>query len=108
MKDNCLTDALNRFRSGGWLVIRRSAHWWAFHVMHVDRAGRLTSYVPRQGKLAHPVMALLGFDGEARDTDALPRDDTTSAPAIVAGSWLMALGATVWGFARLLRWRPWQ
>ena len=45
---NCLTRSLDLLHEkGGWFVARASAHSeWGMHAIHIDRDGRVTSYVP--------------------------------------------------------------
>jgi hypothetical protein len=111
---NCLGDALDRWHTRhGYIVFRCSEHAWSEaqprwvlpHAMHIDTAGRLTSYVPH-GDLPHPLHALFpGFEGKVLDHDPAP-----AAPmplrGILIGSWLLALGATCWAVSVL--WRRWK
>ena len=64
---NCLTRSLDLLHEkGGWFAARASAHSeWGMHAIHIDRDGRVTSYVPPE-PLLHPSLSLSGFDGDDR------------------------------------------
>lgn len=101
MRYNCLTYALDRWhRHGGHLVLRKSDHWSLPHVMQRDADG-LHSYVPPKD-LAHPIVALFGFEGEAR-----PYDDSPALPVplrgIVVGGWVLAFTVTWWAAKTFIR-----
>ena len=76
---NCLTRSLDLLHEkGGWFAARASVHsGWGMHAIHIDRDGRVTSYVPPE-PLLHPVLSLSGFD--------------------------LAIGATLWAVKRAI-WR---
>lgn len=100
MGRNCLTEALGRWHTdGGYLVVRRSAHWGMPHVLTVTKEG-LLHYEPG-ATLATPVQALVGFDGVTWDRELA---DAPPVPlrGIVIGSWVMAVTATLWAVGRVV------
>lgn len=102
MKSNCLTYALDKWRTeGGYLVLRKSTHWDVPHVMHLSRDGRLSHYVPPDA-LARPWHALLGFDGIVR------HDDTDEAGqigvrGILVGAAIMLVQGVAWAMTKFCR-----
>ena len=96
--DNCLTKGLDLWhKQGGYLVLRATAHpttvWQAPHVLHVSPEG-IQHFAPG-ATLAHPVQALVGFDGVIWD-----RDMADAPPMLLRG---IALAAVV-GCAGTLLW----
>jgi len=105
----CLFYALDQWhQDGGYLMLRRSAHWCIPHVLHMSADGVLTHFTP-DADLVHPVASLFGFDGNVRTQDA-----TAARPmgmlCMGAGTVLLVLLGTVW-VARTgvrLLYRPWM
>ena len=102
--DNCLSKTFDLLHSeGGYLGARASARtkWW-MHAIHVSREGNIASYVPPT-KLRHPLLALLGFDGQMVDWDPEVHAQPVSKRAMVLSSWIMAFGVTAWALDRWVR-----
>ena len=53
---NCLTRSLDLLHEkGGWFAARASVHsGWGMHAIHIDRDGRVASYVPPEPLLYNP------------------------------------------------------
>lgn len=103
MPRNCLTHALDKLHAeGGYVRLRRSKYWSSMHVMHESVEGHLSSYVPPED-LLHPAAALLGFDGEVRDTDPIELARPMTTWGIVFSAWLLAFGVLVWAAGRWWR-----
>lgn len=103
LKPNCVIDMLDRlYHEGGYCAARSSEHSrWGMHAMHVSREGQISSYAPPR-KLRHPLIALLGFDGEVRGADPVRLAKPMSAWGILVSGWLLAGGVTIWW---LMFWR---
>lgn len=102
MQPNCLTYTLALWHTqGGYVLLRKSAHWAVPHVMHLGINGQITNYRPVQ-QLDQPISSLMGFDGQ------VSHDDTTPAVpmglgGMVAGAWLGALMTTWWAIKKSIR-----
>lgn len=102
---NCLTRSLDLLHeNGGWFAARASVHSeWGMHAIHIDRDGRVTSYVPPE-PLLHPSLSLSGFDGDDRHADYPRNARPTPLKMIVVSAWILAIGATLWAIKRAI-WR---
>ena len=91
----CLFYALDQWHAhGGYLMLRRSAHWCMPHVLHMSRAGELTHFTPA-ADLAWPVSALCGFEGDVRTQDAIAAQPM-GVVCMGVGSVLLVVLGVVW------------
>lgn len=103
MVHNCLTYALDRWiAEGGYIVWRKSEHWPVPHMLHVAPDGTISSYVPPE-KLNHPLQALVGFDGEVRNTDPVLLARPMTAWGVFTGACLLLGGVLVWAAGRWIK-----
>ena len=102
---NCLTRSLDLLHEkGGWFAARASVYSeWGMHAIHIDRDGRVTSYVP-PAPLLHPVLSLSGFAGDDRHADYPLNARPVPLKMIVVSAWILAIGATLWAVKRAV-WR---
>jgi len=103
----CLWYALDRWnQEGGYLALRKSAHWCMPHVLHIDKVGRWTHFVPPHD-LPTPILSLFGFDGNIQTADSIDAKPISSVCMFLGTMALVVLGGVwalkTWG-KKLFRW----
>lgn len=103
---NCLSLVLDRLNErGGYFVVRLSEHWRGLHVLWMSPSGELEQYSP-PAKLDSPWRAFVGYEGAWVGGDRSELARPIPRLSLVAGSWTLAIGVTVWALWRLARGRP--
>lgn len=102
-KSQCLWFALDKWRTeGGYLVFRRSKHWFMPHVMHLSAdKGQLSHFVPPD-KLRKPWHSIAGFHG------IVAMDDNEQAMPMTlfgmfAGTMMLLILGAVWAVRNVLK-----
>lgn len=91
----CLYYALDKWNEeGGYLLLRKSDNWPTPHVLHMDRRGRVTHYIPHK-KLSHPFSIIFGFKGKVAYGDESKAGKMSSIGVLLGTALTLVLGA-VW------------
>lgn len=102
-QSQCLWHALDLWHAeGGYLVFRKSTHWFIPHVMHLSAdKGELSHYVPPD-TLKKPWHSVGGFQGIIR-VDDNHEAKPMSLPGMFVGTLLLLILGGVWSIRRLIK-----
>lgn len=101
----CLEYALNKwYDEGGYLMFRKSDHWFVPHALHQAKDGTITHFVPKERTLKKPWYSLFGFDGEVVVADPSPAEKMPWLGMFVGTLLLLILGG-LWALRRFVIYR---